>query len=65
MLIIILTMIFLILAHYWLFKQVEKTIEKALENLTTYYKVNSLRANPGKKHKSLRSITGIKRLKDH
>ena len=30
------------------FKQVEKTIEEALDNLTTYYKVNSVRANPEK-----------------
>ena len=31
------------------FKQVEKTIEEALDNLTTFYKVNSVRANPEKK----------------
>ena len=30
------------------FKQVKETIEEALDNLTTYYKINSLRANPGK-----------------
>ena len=38
-----------ITAQYQSFKQVEKTIEEALENLTTYYKVNSLCANPEKK----------------
>ena len=42
--------------------QVEKTIEEALDNMTTYYKVNSLRTNPEKK--SLRSISGIKKPKD-
>ena len=34
-----------ITAQYQSFKQVEKTIEEALDNLTTYYKVNSLHAN--------------------
>ena len=53
-----------ITAQYQPFKQVENSIEKALVNLTTYYKVNSMRANPEKKHKSLRSITGIKMPKD-
>ena len=39
-----------ITAQYQSFKQVEKAIEEALNNLTTYYKVNSQRANPeGKK----------------
>ena len=33
-------------AQYQSFKQIEETIEEALDNLTTYYKVNSLRANP-------------------
>ena len=37
-----------ITAQYQSFKQVEKTIEEALDNQTTYYKVNSLRANPEK-----------------
>ena len=37
-----------ITAQYQSFKQVEKTIEVALDNLTTYYKVNSLCANPEK-----------------
>ena len=54
-----------IMAQYQSFKQVEKTIEEALDNLTAYYQVNSLRANLEKKHKSLRSISGIKRPKDH
>ena len=35
-----------ITVQYQSSKQVEKTIEEALDNLTTYYKVNSLRANP-------------------
>ena len=35
-----------ITAQYYSFKQVEETIEEALDNLTTYYKVNSMRANP-------------------
>ena len=52
-----------ITAQYQSFKQVGKTIEEALDNLTTYYKVNSMRANPEKKHKSLRSISGMKRQK--
>ena len=30
------------------FKQVEETIDEALDNLTTYYKMNSLRANAEK-----------------
>ena len=34
--------------QYQSFKHVEKTIEEALDNLTTYYKVSSLRANPEK-----------------
>ena len=34
-----------ITAQYQSFKQVEKAIEEALDNLTTYYQVNSLRAN--------------------
>ena len=51
-----------ITAQYQTFKQVENTIEEALDNLTAYYQVNSLRANP-EKHKSLRSISGIKRSK--
>ena len=34
-----------ITAQYQSFKQVEKTIEEALDNLTTYYKVNSLHTN--------------------
>ena len=41
-----------ITAQYQSFKQVEETIEEtieeALDNLTTYYKMNSLRANPEK-----------------
>ena len=37
-----------ITAQYQSFKQVEKTIEEALDKLTTYYKVNSVRANPEK-----------------
>ena len=37
-----------ITAQYQSFKQVEKTIEEALDNLTTYYKVISVRANPEK-----------------
>ena len=37
-----------ITAQYQSFKPVEKTIEEALNNLTTYYKVNSLRDNPEK-----------------
>ena len=37
-----------ITAQYQSFKQVEKTIEEALDNLTIYYKVNSVRANPEK-----------------
>ena len=49
-----------ITAQYQSFKQVEKTIEEALDNLTPYYKVNNLRANPKKKKKSLISISGIK-----
>ena len=32
-----------ITAQYQLFKQVEETIEEALGNLITYYKMNSLR----------------------
>ena len=35
-------------AQYQSFKQVEKTIEEALDNLTAYYQVNSLRVNPEK-----------------
>ena len=38
-----------ITAQYQSFKQVEETFEEALDNLITYYKVNSLRANPEKK----------------
>ena len=53
-----------ITAQYQSFKQVEKIIEEALDNLTTYYKVNSLRANPEEKNKSLRYISGIKVPKD-
>ena len=34
-----------ITGQYQSFKPVEETIEEALDNLTTYYKVNSLRAN--------------------
>ena len=52
-----------ITAQYQSFKQVEKTIEEALDNLTSYYQVNSQCANPDK-NKSLRSISGIKRPKD-
>ena len=37
-----------ITAQYQSFKQVEKTIEETLDNLTTYHKVNSLRAIPEK-----------------
>ena len=37
-----------ITAQYQSFKQVEKTIKEALDNLTSYYKVNSLTANPEK-----------------
>ena len=37
-----------ITAQYQSFKQVEKIIEEALDNLTTYGKVNCLRANPEK-----------------
>ena len=37
-----------ITAQYQSFKQFEKTIEEALDNLKTYYKLNSLHANPGK-----------------
>ena len=37
-----------ITAQYQTFKQVETTIARALGNLTTYYKNNSLRANPDK-----------------
>ena len=33
------------MAQYQSFKQVEETIKEALDNLTTYYKVNILRAN--------------------
>ena len=39
-----------ITAQYQSFKQVEKTIEEALDNLITYYKVNSLRAYHETKH---------------
>ena len=46
-----------ITAQYQSFKQIKKTIEEALDNPTTYYKVNSLHANVEKK--SLRSISGI------
>ena len=35
-----------ITAQYQSFKQVEEIIEEALDNLTIYYKMNSLRANP-------------------
>ena len=37
-----------ITAQYQSFKQVEKKIEEALDSLTAYYQVNSLRANPEK-----------------
>ena len=37
-----------ITAQYQSFKQAEKTIEEALDNLITYYKVNSVCANPEK-----------------
>ena len=37
-----------ITVQYQSFKPVEKTIEEALDNLTTYYKVISVRANPEK-----------------
>ena len=37
-----------ITAQYQSFKQVEKTIEEVLDNLTIYYKINSLCANPEK-----------------
>ena len=37
-----------ITAQYQSFKPVEKTIEEALDSLTTYYKVISVRANPEK-----------------
>ena len=40
-----------ITAQYHSFKQVENTIEEALDNLTTYYKVNSLRGS--KRHSIL------------
>ena len=50
-----------ITSQYQSFKQVEETIEEALNNLTTYYKMNSLRVNPEKKHMSLRYISGTKR----
>ena len=46
-----------ITAQYKSFKQVEKTIEEALDNLTAYYQVNSLCANPERENKSLRSIS--------
>ena len=36
------------MAQYKSFKQVEKTIGQELYNLTSYYQVNSLRANPEK-----------------
>ena len=39
-----------ITAQYQSFKQVEKTIEEILDNLTAYYQVNSLRANPEKNY---------------
>ena len=42
-------------AQHQSFKQVEETIEEALDNLTAYYKVNSRHANP-KKHKSLKVV---------
>ena len=35
-------------AHYSSFTEVETTIRDALEELTQYYKSNSLRANPDK-----------------
>ena len=35
-----------ITAKYQSFKQVEETTEEALDNLTIYYKINSLRAYP-------------------
>ena len=35
-------------AQYQSFTEVEHTIEEALNELTTYYRFNSLRANPGK-----------------
>ena len=35
-----------ITAQYQSFKQVEETNEDALDNLSTYYKMNSRRANP-------------------
>jgi hypothetical protein len=37
-----------ITAQYPTFPEVENTIEEALEELTTYYRVNNLRANPDK-----------------
>ena len=37
-----------ITAQYQSFKQVENKMEEALDNLTSYYQVNSLRANPEK-----------------
>ena len=56
-----------ITAQYQSFKQIEKTIQEALDNLTTYYKVNSLRANPEKKTQvtafHLRNKEAIRSLK--
>ena len=37
-----------ITVQYKSFKQVEEIIEEVLDNMTTYYKINSLRANPNK-----------------
>ena len=37
-----------VIAHYPCFTEVDHTIEKALDELTIYYRSNSLRANPDK-----------------
>ena len=34
------------MTQYQTFKQIEETIEETLDNLSTYNKMNSLRANP-------------------
>ena len=52
------------MAQYQSFKPVEETFAEALDNLSTYYKINSLLANPEKKYKSLRSISETKRQTD-